>query len=211
MIELDNIDTWGENIKKLLSELNKKEEEFDEKWKKKTVPEKVSKDGVNTIEKYMQEKKQIEGQIEENLNKRKIVCYHCTRLTRDDYKSIKKNGLIVLTKKSQIDRIKKIGLNKEEEDQIIKTLKMKDLFNREGQIHFVYSLKSIDFGCVPFFKHWGGESIYGNINEFETAKKKISSISKPYVIKFAVKYSDICNDFFMENMKKKLKYEKINR
>lgn len=53
MIELDNIDTWGENIKKLLSELNKKEKEFDEKWKKKTVPEKVSKDGVNKIEKYM--------------------------------------------------------------------------------------------------------------------------------------------------------------
>lgn len=119
MIELDNIDTWGENIKKLLSELNKKEEEFDEKWEKKTVTEKVSKDGVNTIEKYMEEKKQIEGQIEENLNKRKIVFYHCTRLTRDDYKLIKENGLIVLTKKSQIDRIKKIGLNKEEEAQII--------------------------------------------------------------------------------------------
>lgn len=159
----------------------------------------------------MEEKKQIEGQIEENLNKRKIVCYHCTRLTRDEYKLIKENGLIVLTKKSQIDRIKKIGLNKEEEAQIIKTLKMKDIFNRKGQIHFIYSLKSIDFGCVPFFKHWGGESIYDNINGFETAKKKILGISEPYIIKFNVKYSDICSAFFIENMKKKLKYGKIDR
>lgn len=166
---------------------------------------------MNTIEKYRQEKKKIEKQIEEKLNKRKIICYHCTRLTQDDYKSIKENGLIALTKKSQIDRIKKIGLDKEEEVQIIKNLKIKDISNREGQIHFVYSLKSIDFGCMPFFKFWGGESIYDNINEFETAKKKILSISKPYVIKFTVKYSDICNGFFMENMKKKLKYGKIDR
>lgn len=64
---------------------------------------------------------------------------------------------------------------------------------------------------MPSFKFWGGESIYDNINEFETAKKKILSISKPYVIKFTVKYSDICNGFFMENMKKKLKYGKIDR
>lgn len=54
---------------------------------------------MNTIEKYRQEKKKIEKQIEEKLNKRKIICYHCTRLTQDDYKSIKKNGLIALTKK----------------------------------------------------------------------------------------------------------------
>lgn len=106
-IELDNIDTWGENIKELLLKINAKEEKFNEKLKRKNVFEKLSKVGIDEIEKYKKELELLENQIKDNLNIRRVICYHCTRLTQADYNSIKENGLIALTKENQIDRIKK--------------------------------------------------------------------------------------------------------
>lgn len=42
-VELDNIDTWGNALKKLLLELGETETLFEEKWKCKTIYEKIKK------------------------------------------------------------------------------------------------------------------------------------------------------------------------
>ena len=45
MVELDNIDTWGDNIKEKIIYLNKLEEENEEKKSKKTNLMKLNKKG----------------------------------------------------------------------------------------------------------------------------------------------------------------------
>ena len=116
-----------------------------------------------------------------------------------------------MTKEGQIERIKKLKLDENDKNQLIENIRIEDLSSRENQIHFIYSLKSIDFGCIPFLENWGGESICYNVNKFESIREKIIDISEPYIIKFAIKYSDMCAGFFIENMKKRLKYGKIYR
>lgn len=108
-IKLDNIYTWGNALKKLLLELSETETLFEEKWICKTIYEKLKKDSSYKDETkiYNQQKSNILKRIQENINSRKIICYHCTRLTKYDYDSIKKSGLIVCSKEKQIKRIKK--------------------------------------------------------------------------------------------------------
>lgn len=211
MVELDNIDTWGDNIKEKIIYLNKLEEENEEKKSKKTNLMKLNKKRMNVIRKYIERKEKIINQIIEELDQRKIACYHCTRLTNDEYYSVREKGLVVLKKERQIERIKKLKLNGNDKNQLIENIKIEDLSSRENQIHFIYSLKSIDTGCIPFLENWGGESICYNINKFENIREKIINNSEPYIIKFAIKYSDMCDNFFIENMKKRLKYGKISR
>ena len=211
MIELDNIDTWGDNIKEKIIYLNKLEEENEEKKSKKTNLMKLNKKRMNVIRKYTERKEKIINQIIEELDQRKIACYHCTRLTKDEYYYVKERGLVVLTKEGQVERIKKLNLEENYKNQLIENIKVEDLSSRENQIHFIYSLKSIDFGCIPFLENWGGESICYNVNKFEIIREKIINISEPYIIKFAIKYSDMCAGFFIENMKKRLNYGKIYR
>ena len=210
-VELDNIDTWGDNIKEKILHLNELEKEFEEKKSKKTNPIELNQEWMSVVRKYVEKKEKIQNQIIEELSERKIVCYHCTRLTQAEYYSVKEKGLVVLVKEMQIERIRKLGLDKDEETRLIEDIRMKDLSSRKNQIHFIYSLSSIDTGCIPFLENWGGESICYNIKKFENIKEKIVNISKPYIIKFEIKYSDICANFFIENMKKELKYGKINR
>lgn len=169
----------------------------------------LSKDWQSLIEKNIEQKKVIENQIKKELDRVGIFGYHCTRLTEDDYSSIKKHGLMILNKENQINRIRKLCLEENDKIQLIENIKEKDLSKREGQIHFVYSLDSIDSGCISFLKFWGGESICYNINNFKTVSKRILEISKPYIVKFRIKYSDIYNATLIENMKTKLKYGRL--
>ena len=134
-----------------------------------------------------------------------MICWHCTRLTYDDYISIKEQGLNILTKDMQIDRIKQLDISEDNKKNLIREIEKKDFSTRFGQIHFVFSEKTIDSGCIPFFENWGGESIHDIINKHKEIKKQIIEKSKPYLIKVAIEYSKIESNFIIENMSKRFK------
>lgn len=207
LINLDDTNTWDNNIIQLLKELNKLDDEL-KKTKNVSIHQKIQ----NKIlyEEYSNKKEKIQNSIQDNLKGKYIIVYHCTRLRKIEYQNILENGLLKLNKEKQLERIENITeLDEKTKIKMKKIIETDKFEKRQGRIHFVYSFSSINSGCIDFLKKWGGESIYCPIENDKDISNNCLTIGNPYVIKFKVK-CEIINYDFIVNMQEKLRNGKMD-
>lgn len=207
LLNFDNIDTWGKNLIDLFEKLGVLEDNIEDYKKNMTIEEQLKR--MTMFNKFSNERTEIYMDIKKETNEREAIVYHFTRLTIDEYNSILKKGLKILSKQNQLKRIEKLGIDQDVKKKAIEVIQKQDFSSREGRIHFIYSLDSMDIGCKPFLENWGGESIY-NIVEHNTAiNNKILKTGNPYIIKFKVKCKYFNTGMPFSNMQKKLKGVKM--
>lgn len=207
LLNFDNIDTWGKNLISLFDKLDVFEANVESYKKNMTNEEQIR--NMEMFKRFNKERANIYNNIKDEVDEREAIVYHCTRLTIDEYNSILINGLKILSKQNQLNRIKKLEIDKDIKEKMIKIVKKEDLSNREGRIHFIYSLYSIDSGCEPFLENWGGESIYNIVEHDIAICNKILKIGNPYIIKFKVKCKYFNTSIPIVNMQQKLKSGKM--
>ena len=125
-----------------------------------------------------------------------VICYHATRLTKEEIYSIKKNGLCPFNKESLSKKINNLYYQKYINAQELHFLKAKNLLNynldRENQIHFLYGFidlslnKNDECDLFNFFNNYGGEIIY-NVTEETKLGYKLKKISYPCIVIFEIK------------------------
>ena len=207
LLNFDNIDTWGKNLISLFEKLGVLDANIETYKKNMTTEEQLL--NMEMFKKFNEERRNIYNNIKDEIGEREAIVYHFTRLTIDDYNSIATNGLKVLRKQEQLDRIEKLEIDKNIKKKMIKVVSKEDFSSREGRIHFIYSLYSIDSGCKPFLENWGGESIYNIIEHDMEIDNKILKIGNPYIIKFKVKCKYFNTGIPIANMQQKLKIGKM--
>ena len=207
LLNFDNIDTWGKNLISLFEKLDVLDANVETYKKNMATKEQVM--NMEMFKRFNKERPNIYNNIKDEINEREAIVYHFTRLTIDEYNSIAINGLKILNKQNQLNRIKKLEIDKDIKEKMIKVVNKEDFSDREGRIHFIYSLYSIDSGCKPFLENWGGESIYNIVEHDIAIDNKILKIGNPYIIKFKVKCKYFNTGIPIGNMQQKLKRGKM--
>ena len=131
--------------------------------------------------------------VDEFLQDKTLVGYHCTRLHEEEIKSILEIGLLPLSKGTTENRISKLQERGELAESIAQKLRQHNwadgrVFegNRSGIIWFVLTrslLYSEDgYGISSFFRYWGGEAIYAPHEDDPYISSVLQQIGTPFII-----------------------------
>lgn len=111
LLNFDNIDTWGKNLISLFEKLDVLDANVETYKKNMATKEQVM--NMEMFKRFNKERANIYNNIKDEINEREAIVYHFTRLTIDEYNSIAINGLKILNKQNQLNRIKKLEIDKD--------------------------------------------------------------------------------------------------
>ena len=151
------------------------------------------------LNEFEEEYRALADRLETILSERRIVGYHCTRLTASEIKAIKNRGLNILSKElvqQRLDNALIDGLLTEEEalylrnsDNLKETLDDK-YGGRTGMIWFCPNRSSLQYesGVYRLFRSWGGEAIYWGHERDDNIAHAIRRLGKPCIVKCALPF-----------------------
>lgn len=124
------------------------------------------------------------------LEGKKLIGYHCTRLTNAEIESIKTYGLAPQNGDLLLNRIDALVFSGEISQEIADRLKIEhsaDDEYRRGMIWFCFFPPVLDaYGVQRFFRSWGGEALYAEHEEDPVTGEVLQSIGMPCVIEALV-------------------------
>lgn len=195
VVDLDDIDTWPEPIRRALDQHirelvreREKERQFERsggKWTKPWPPKPKT--------------AHVTAVIEEHMKGRELRVFHATRLL--NYDEVRTNGLRLLSYAERVARLREMvsgplaGLNLNL-DQIIAKAKLDSPFfgHREGMVWATPLRRYLhDGGCDVFFESWGGEAVERIATTASpTLARAIQKIGTPGVVVFRIPGFGFC-------------------
>lgn len=134
--------------------------------------------------------------LRDELFNKRIIGFHCSRLTDEEISNIKTDGLKPLTSnliEEKLDILVRTGLiSKKEYDYLLEN-NVSSHKNRSGMVMNFFSIDTLKDcgGLSRLFRAWGGESIYYNNENILEWRKLLFRIGKPVIILCSLKYNDI--------------------
>ncbi len=134
--------------------------------------------------------------LREELFNKKIIGFHCSRLTNEEINNIKIDGLRPLTSnliEEKLDILVRTDLISQKEYDYLLENNVSAQKNRSGMVMNFFSIDTLKDcgGLSRLFRAWGGESIYYNNESIIEWRKLLFRIGKPVIILCSLKYTDI--------------------
>ena len=151
-----------------------------------------------------------------------ILCYHFTRLTKEEIEDIKKSGLKIYDEFSIKEKIEKLYVNRyityDEKITLINNNLLNTQKSRENQIHFDLGFLDISYqennknDIFRLLDCYGGEIISMSNQECKDISKKMWNKSFPCVVVFLIE-SDLLNYSQYKKIAEKIiyNYPNLNR
>lgn len=195
---LDGISTWPIEIK---STIISNESILRKYLTKESAIDKQAREDVNLridrpSNKYKDNWLSLLKIIEEKLRFKKIVAFHCTRITEYEREDILKNWLMPLCPDFSIQRLKRIfeeGIISEKTYKIILDQNESNAYNRKGNVCFFHCLSNFkdELWIYRLLKSRGGEALYCNHEYNKEVIDELNKISKPCIVVACLEYSEL--------------------
>ncbi|MEJ0084997.1 MAG: hypothetical protein WDO72_04915 [Pseudomonadota bacterium] len=152
---------------------------------------------------YEDEYKALVDRLDGSLVRHRIVGYHCTRLTPGEIRSIKANGLRLLSTdlvRQRLDSCVADGhMTSAQCEYLVGSQIMRESLgnlhgNRTGMIWFCPNRSTLQesSGVYRLFRSWGGEAVYLGHEEDEKIAAVLAGIGTPCIVKCAIPFP--CDD-----------------
>lgn len=135
------------------------------------------------------------------LKRYSLIGFHCTRLTNEEIKSIRSNGMVLQNSASlnlRIDRLFQCNLISPEIAQCLKEYNQANDANRANKLWFCFFEPFIagEYGIGRLFRSWGGEALYNSHESNPVTGKVLCSFGTPCIVKANVPIASLKKNKF---------------
>ncbi|MBH0093315.1 hypothetical protein [Pseudoalteromonas sp. SCQQ13] len=138
------------------------------------------------------------------LRKYSLIGYHCTKLTVDEIKEIRTNGMLLqnaASLKNRVSCLKDSGLLSADIAQELMNRNQADDGNRANMLWFCFFEPYLAgrSGIERFFRSWGGEALYNSHEDHPVTGNALFNIGTPCVIKAKVPIASLRDSYYPDS------------
>jgi len=138
------------------------------------------------------------------LRKYSLIGYHCTKLTVDEIKDIRTNGMLLQngnSLKNRVSSLRESGLISADIEQELITRNQADDHNRANMLWFCFFEPFLAgrYGIERFFRSWGGEALYNSHEDRPVTGDALLNIGTPCVIKAKVSMASLKDTYYPDS------------